>query len=256
MKKFIKDHRFLTGLLSVFISVFLVSIVAYGATTIGTNIQTAGTSSSTSATTTDYLYVGVDITEPAGIDFTGGDLIVSGNAYFAAKATSTTAFAVGSGTINNLDMAGGDLYVLDGAEIDGGLWADSATTTDSLAIGGYASSTGNLNTQGNLHVGGTASVDGAFTFGTSTTPISVVLFGSCDVDFSNTLAKDEASSTDCTATGVVGGDKVFVTPSWLEAGIVFQAASSSANNIRIFVRNATTTAVTTGTNSWSWMTIH
>ena len=132
--------------MSALFSVFLVSIVVYGATTIGTNIITTGTASSTSATTTDYLYVGHDITEPDGWDFSGGDLIVSGAAYFAAKATSTTAFAVGAGTIGSLDMADGDLYVQDDVE-----------------IGGWASTTSALNTQGTLNVGGNADIGGITT---------------------------------------------------------------------------------------------
>ena len=146
MDKLSKKQQLLIGFLSALFSVFLVSIVAYGAITIGTNIITTGTASSTSATTTDYLYVGHDITEPAGWDFSGGDLIVSGAAYFAAKATSTTAFAVGAGTIGSLDMTGGDLYVQDDVE-----------------IGGWASTTSALNTQGTLNVGGNADIGGITT---------------------------------------------------------------------------------------------
>ena len=146
MDKLSKKQQLLIGFLSALFSVFLVSIVVYGATTIGTNITTTGTASSTSATTTDYLYVGHDITEPAGWDFSGGDLIVSGAAYFAAKATSTTAFAVGAGTIGSLDMADGDLYVQDDVE-----------------IGGWASTTSALNTQGTLNVGGNADIGGITT---------------------------------------------------------------------------------------------
>jgi len=146
MKKFSKSDYFLIALSSIIASVFLVVIIVSGATTIGTNITTTGTASSTSATTTDYLYVGHDITEPAGWDFSGGDLIVSGAAYFAAKATSTTAFAVGAGTIGSLDMADGDLYVQDDVE-----------------IGGWASTTSALNTQGTLNVGGNADIGGITT---------------------------------------------------------------------------------------------
>jgi len=146
MKKFSKSDYFLIALSSIIASVFLVVIIVSGATTIGTNITTTGTASSTSATTTDYLYVGHDITEPAGWDFSGGDLIVSGAAYFAAKATSTTAFAVGAGTIGSLDMTGGDLYVQDDVE-----------------IGGWASTTSALNTQGTLNVGGNADIGGITT---------------------------------------------------------------------------------------------
>jgi exopolysaccharide biosynthesis protein len=146
MDKLSKKQQLLIGFLSALFSIFLVGIVVYGATTIGTNITTTGTASSTSATTTAYLYVGQDVTEPAGWDFSGGDLIVSGAAYFAAKATSSMAFAVGAGTINSLDMADGDLYVQDDVEVDG-----------------WASTTSALNTQGTLNVGGNAKIGGMTT---------------------------------------------------------------------------------------------
>ncbi|MDP1709820.1 MAG: hypothetical protein Q8L21_02950, partial [Candidatus Komeilibacteria bacterium] len=45
--------------------------------------------------------------------------------------TSTVALAVGAGTINNLNMAGGDLYVQDGAEVDGDLFASGGTVDTS-----------------------------------------------------------------------------------------------------------------------------
>ncbi len=309
MRKLLKAHQLLSGVLSVLISVFLVTVAVYAATTIGTNINTAGTvtmesasttndfwlgnviaddddylyfdasgteyimwddspgefdfsddlnitgvttsslafwagaggtvnninmtggdlyvqndaeidgilwgnwATTTSATTTDYLYVGTDITELSGWDFSGGDLIVSGDAHFAAKATSTTAFAVGAGTINTPDMAGGDLYVQGDAEVDG-----------SLTLGGGSE-------------------------------ISAAYFGSCTVDLADTLAAGESSSTDCTATGVLASDTVFITPDWLEPGINFLAASGTTDLIRVWVNNASTSAVTTAANTWRWMAI-
>ena len=213
MKKFIKDHRFISGVLSVVTSVFVVSLVAYGATTIGTNIVTTGTSSSTSATTTAYLYVGEDIAEPTGWNFSGGDLIVSGLAYFHTKATTTTALAVGAGTINALDMAGGDLYVQDDLEVDGfatsttgfysmgvleiggnGLIRGKATTTTALAIGA-----GTINaldmTGGDLYVQDDLEVDG---FATSTTgfySMGVLEIGG------NGLIRGKATTTTALAIG-------------------------------------------------------
>src|SRR3989338_5359698 len=147
--------------------IMAVSLV-FAATTIGTNINTNGTLSttglatfttatSTSATTTAYLYIGPDITEPtAGWDFSYGDLIVSDDAFFNSQATTSVSFWVGSGgTPNNLSMSGGDLYVQDDLEVDGGAWIDSATTTDSLKIGGYASTTGDLIVNGDTIYNGT-----------------------------------------------------------------------------------------------------
>ncbi len=50
--------------------------------------------------------------------------------------------------------------------------ADNVTTTDSLFVGGYASSTGGLFTQGDLHIGGNATFDGSLTaIGTNITGI-------------------------------------------------------------------------------------
>ena len=241
MKNFSKSDYFLIAFSSIVASVFLVMLVASGATTIGTNITTTGTASSTSATTTDYLYVGYDITEPDGWDFSGGDLIVSGAAYFAAKATSTTAFAVGAGTIDSLDMAGGDLYVQDDVEVDG-----------------WASTTSALNTQGTLHVGGNASVDGTFTFGTSTTPVHKFSFGICSVAFTGSSVASSATTTaDCTATDVIAGDRVFMTPTSLEKWLVFNSASSTVDGtIQVQVFNSSSTAaVITVANNWYWMAV-
>jgi len=101
-----------------------------------TGLATFTTATSTSATSTAYLYVGADGAEPQGWDFSGGDLFVTGDAYFNNKATSSVAFAVGSGTINNLDMAGGDLYVQGAAEFDGTLYGAAATFSGVLTASG------------------------------------------------------------------------------------------------------------------------
>lgn len=55
--------------------------------------------SSTSATTTDYLYVGSDGTEPAGWNFKGGDVFVGGDSYFGGKATTSGNMNLGSQTL-------------------------------------------------------------------------------------------------------------------------------------------------------------
>ncbi|MFA5029871.1 MAG: hypothetical protein WC518_04045, partial [Patescibacteria group bacterium] len=107
-----------------------------------------------SATTTVRLVVGTtNPTNNWGKLWAGGDLFING------ITTSTSLWLGGAGTANNLDMTN-DLYVADDVEIDGSLWVQSATTTDSLYVGGYASTTGGLYSQGNLHIGGTASFDG------------------------------------------------------------------------------------------------
>jgi len=130
LKKF--SQSFLIGLGAM---VLVTTVVYATATTIGTNILTTGTLgvtglstftsvTSTSATSTSYIYIGPD------------------------------------GTENLFNFTGGDLYVADDAEVKGTLLADSASTTDTLYAGGYASSTGGLFTLGNAHIGGTFTVDG------------------------------------------------------------------------------------------------
>ncbi|MFH1610965.1 MAG: hypothetical protein ABIA91_03700, partial [Patescibacteria group bacterium] len=75
---------------SVLVCTFLVSGLAFAATTISANIETAGTldvtglatfdhATTTSATTTDYLYIGPDGAEGT-FDFQGGDLYVANDA--------------------------------------------------------------------------------------------------------------------------------------------------------------------------------
>ena len=237
-----KKQQLLTGFLSVCFSVFLVMIVVYGSTTIGTNITTTGTASSTSATTTDYMYVGHDITEPAGWDFSGGDFIVSGAAYFGTKATSATAFAVGAGTINYLDMSGGDLYVQGDAEIDG-----------------TASTTSALNTQGTLHVGGNAAVEGTLTIGASGNAITQLSFGTCNIPDTTITASTTAYANCASATGVTAGDNIFVTAtSSLPEQFIIQAASSSVAdiiNLRIYHLGYDASVTSTGGRTFFWQSM-
>ena len=320
MTKFIKGHRFLAGFLSIIISVFLVSVVVYAATTIGTNVNTAGTVTMESASTTndfwlgnviadddDYLYMDASSSQymmwdddPGQFAFSD-DLQIDGNVstteaiivggeagddddiiYFDSReenltwdndpgqftisddlkvtgvTTSTLAFWVGTGgTVDNLDMTGGDLYAQGDAEIDGGLWVNSATTTDSLAIGGYASSTGDINTQADLHVGGNADVDGTFDIGGGST-ITKLTFGVCNIE-ATTITATSSAFADCTgATGVASADKVFVTAtSSLPTNFAIQAASSTAADVislRIF-NHGYAEGTDTGARSFYWMAV-
>lgn len=152
-----------TNISVIVISVFFIAIVVYGATTIGDNINTAGNltvtgrASTTNATTTGYLYVGSDITEPAGWDFGIGDLIVTDDTFMNSQATTSASLWVGSGgTANNIDLAGGDIYVQNDAEVDGALYSGNTTVT------GRASTTQNL-VVGSLNSSATTTV----TFGAS-----------------------------------------------------------------------------------------
>lgn len=140
-------QRFVTAMkfLVVVIGALLMSVgIIYAATTIGTNISTTGdttlgdTNGDTitingqivAATTTGNLVVGISsLATPTSTMSVYGNLHV-----FRGTATSSDALWVGStGTVNTLDLQGGDLYVKDGAEIDG-----------NITIGGFASTTGDL----------------------------------------------------------------------------------------------------------------
>lgn len=129
MKKFLNTHKIITAVLTAVVSMFLVTIVVYATTTIGSNIDTGGYASSTSAlNTTGSLHVGV-------------------NAKIENKATTTVALIVGSSASNpGIDLLGGDIY----AQGD-------------IEAGGTATTTTALNTKGTLHVGGTARIDGITT---------------------------------------------------------------------------------------------
>lgn len=312
MKKLFKTHQFLAGLLSILISVFLVAVFAYAATTIGTNINTGGTLTVTGDTTLstastsgdfwlgnvtadddDYLYMDASSSEylmwdevPGHFEFSD-DLVIGGNAtttgnfiigastwtnrptstlavigsfHATGISTSSDALWVGAGgTVNNLSMTAGDLYVQDDLEVDGSIWVDSATTTDSLAIGGYASSTGAINTQSNLHVGGNADVDGTFDIGGGNT-ITKFMFGTCDIAAA-TITASSTGFIECTgATGVTSGDKVFVfATSSLPTNYSIKAASTTNDNeISIEIINHGYTeapADNTGIRTFYWMAI-
>lgn len=180
---------------------FFVGVAVYAATTIGSNISTGGTldvtgvstfsrATSTSATSTAYLYVGFDVTVPPGWDFDGGDLITSGDAFFNSKATSSAAFWVGSGgTSNWLDLAGGDLYVQNDAEFDGTFYfgqatGTSATTTDYFYLGaditepsGWDFSGGDLLVVGDAYLNNQATSSASFWVGSGGTADFINLSG-------------------------------------------------------------------------------
>ncbi|HLC89984.1 MAG TPA: hypothetical protein VJG65_03410 [Patescibacteria group bacterium] len=108
------------------------------------DLLTSGRETTTSATSTAYLWVGYPLANPTGFDYSQ-DLAVADDVLIGGQSTSTVSLWIGlAGTVNNLNLAGGDLYVQDGLEVDGGTWLNNATTTDSLKIGGYASTTGDL----------------------------------------------------------------------------------------------------------------
>jgi hypothetical protein len=283
----IKNKDIIPISLSVVISVLFVSLVVYGATTIGTNINTGGNltasgwATTTSVTTTEYAYVGDDITEPTGWDFLNGDLLVSDDLFVNSQATTSGSLWVGNaGTANNLDMSD-DLYVEGDLEVDGtlyGAWATttSATTTAYAYVGPDISEhadidflygdlivSDDINFAGTLY-GGTASTTSATTTDTLSvgfgTGIREINFGTCD--FANTAVTASSSAHFfCTsASGVTSSDKVFVTAtSSFDTEYVIETASSTAeaeDKISIRVRNlGHTDDDTLNGTSLNWMSI-
>ena len=160
-------------------ALYLTGAATFSSTLDVTGLSTFSSVTSTSATTSKYLMVGNPFTLPSSFDY-DGDLAVSSDLVVNNKATSTVAHWIGAGgTANNIGLSGGDLYVQNDVEIDGGVWTNSATTTDSFSVGGYASTTGDLIVGGgtfSLGTGTATSTAGLFigaTGGTSTTTLGV-----------------------------------------------------------------------------------
>ena len=149
----------------------------------------------------DLIYVNAEsnalgvATTTAG-SWRGEEFNVNGNSLFYGGVTTTNFLWVGSGgTADYVNLANGDLYVQDGVEIDGGLWASSATTTDSLFIGGYASSTSGLFTQGSGWFGGDLTVGGNSLFGGNSTTTGDVVVGSDTSTATSTLVIGNSDTT-------------------------------------------------------------
>ena len=71
-----------------------------------------------------------------------GNLNLYDKGVSSTRATTSEFILIGNdGGITNLDRSGGDLFVTDDVEIDGGLWVGSATTTGTLYVSEFASST-------------------------------------------------------------------------------------------------------------------
>ena len=164
-------------------SVLFLVVVVYGATTVGNNINTDGNvdingrASTTSATSTTYVYVGSDITEPPGFDF-AGDVIASDDLYVNSQATTSASLWVGSGgTADSINLAGGDLYVQDDVEVDGSATTTSLYLSNDLTLAGNASTTGDVFVKGgtlSVATGTPTTTAGFFvgpTAGTGTTTI-------------------------------------------------------------------------------------
>jgi len=130
-----KISPFIHSAAVILISALFVVSVVYATTTIGSNITTSGNLTvSGNATTTGNFIIGV-----SSWSAPTSTLTVIGSAYINTKATTSDAFWIGTGGVaNNINLAGGDLYVQNDAEIDGVLYGNT------LTVGGNATTTGNL----------------------------------------------------------------------------------------------------------------
>ena len=139
------------------------------------NLKVSGRTTTTSATSTDYVYVGWDVTLPASGFNYKGDLVVSDDAFINHQATTSASLWVGSaGTATTLNMAGGDLYVQDDLEVDddvaitGGLIVSDTPTQNATngllqVCSGACAAAGNATVAGELYVEGDIEADGVIT---------------------------------------------------------------------------------------------
>lgn len=227
MKKFYKNKNFISILLSVVLSFAFVAVFVYGATTIGTNVNTEGTLSVTGlgtflggATTTTLTLLNGEIISNA----------IDGVIQLGGVASTTSLTLLNGETITN---------ATDGT-IDFG--AANLTTTGAVNFA-TASSTG------------LASLDSVKISSLGDT-ISDIQFGTCTVTIGSVTASSTAVA-DCTATGVTTSHQVFVTPYITNPTIIFSSASSTADNtIQVAVYNTGTVGdVDPADNTWSWMAI-
>jgi hypothetical protein len=184
--------------------------------------------------------------------------------------------AYASTTISTDISTGGTLTVNGATSLNGGSTFGDAATDVNLFTGTLQASTTALFTSGltsygtitlqnadtitNSSVGaiglsGTTTMAAGAKIGSSGTALNIVLTGTCTVDFGVSITAGLATTTNCTATGVLIGDKVFMTPTGLENRIAFNSASSTINDkIQVQVFNtSTSTAVTVTSHTWYWM---
>ncbi|RLC33934.1 MAG: hypothetical protein DRZ76_03665, partial [Candidatus Nealsonbacteria bacterium] len=216
---------------------------------------------STSVTSTAYIFVGSDFSLPESFDY-AGDLAIADDLVVGDLATVTAAFWVGSaGTADNLDLTAGDLYIQDSLEVDGTAYfgrttSTQATTTDYLWLGGWASlPTGFDLSEGDLYV-----ADDLFVGSMATITDNLVVSGYAST--TNLVLSDDASNLGTyydlyvnsgdlffDGTQITGAnglsfwsyawDKV-ITPTSTDLGIFVTASSTIAADFRVD-GNATTT---------------
>ncbi len=170
--------------LSVIVSVFLVSLAVYAATTIGSNITTGGTLSvtgaasfSTASTTgnfwlgnqtaddDDYLYMDASSTEYLMWDDSANEFVFSNGVKMTSATTTDSLYVTGLASTSSavyvgmLSAAGDDYLYFDESEsLESLMWDDSPgmfTVSDDLNIAGVASSTEGFRLNDHFIIGST-----------------------------------------------------------------------------------------------------
>jgi len=250
-KKFsIKDYTSI--ITATAISFFFVALTVYSATTITSNINTGGT-------------LTVDgISTLTGNVNASGTLQVSGAARFYDPVTfesgigaSSTLTVTGSTTVSGAFNAGGASTIRGAVKLD-----------DTLAV------TGNVNASGTLQVSGAARFYDPVTFesgigasstlavtGSTTiegvtnlttlqvgatdagTNITGMVAGTCVISEGKIVSASSTAVAECTATGVLANDKIFVMASSsapYHKDLRILGASSTANTIGVIFMNSST----------------
>ncbi|MDD5032973.1 MAG: hypothetical protein PHC85_02580 [Candidatus Pacebacteria bacterium] len=227
---------------------FLFVIVACGSTTISTDITTggaltvSGNSTFGDAATDVNLFTGTLQASTTAL-FTSG-LTTYGNSTFGDAATDVNLF---TGTLQASTTA---LFTSGLTTYGNSTFGDAATDVN-LFTGTLQASTTALFTATTTHYNGAV-------IGPSGSALYKVLVGTCTVNFGSAFTADLATTTNCTATGVLAGDKIFMTPTKLDQYMVFSSASSTGSNvIQVAVFNSSTSTDITidTTDTWYWMAI-
>src|SRR3989338_4799422 len=235
------------------IAAFFVTSVVYAATTIGANINTGGNldvdgnSSTTNATTTGYLYVGVGITNPPGFDFGQGDLLVSNDFYVNSQATTSASLWVGSaGTTNYLSMTGGDLYVADDVEIDGSATTTTLYLSNVLAVD-FTASTTDLIVSDDLIVHNQATTSASLWVGSAGTTNYLSMTGG-DLYVADDVEIDGSATTTSLYLSndlTVVGNSTTTGDVFVNGGTLALATGTPTTTAGLFVSESGTTSTTT-----------
>ena len=150
--------------------------------------------------------------------------------FFTNKKNIAAAFAVGAvlamgGSVLATSI-GTDLSVTGASTFSGGVLAAGSVANDfSGSSGTFKTSTGAVTIgSGAVTISGATTHSSTVAIGSSGTALTQVLSGTCNQVFGNqTMAATSSVSAQCAVTGMVSGDKVFVT---------FPASASTTNATR------------------------